>query len=529
MTNSTIPKLTRVTRLDSLPLSRAYFTEEGYLVDKPILTSTGIFEYTNPDGTIRRELRLPEEVFAEKSLKTYRGKPVIVTHDAGLISKDNVHEEAIGTILSDGYRDGDDVRAEIIIHDTNEMKSSGLKELSLGYNLDLDETPGYWNGKPYDAIQRNITINHLALVLEARAGDQARLNIDSRDSKTLKGAKVMAKRFKRTVRGDSVLSPDELAKALADYKHRRAQRMRAKEDADDEGNRKFPNIKAVGNPPGAGDVCKEDDDEIGIDLKKRKAAMVDKRDRRDEEGDPESKNEMMRVIAQQDGDIEELFDIIDTLLAERDMKKTESNDCDDSPQKSSKEEENEDDDDDIDVDFEEENEDDDDDIDVDLEEENEDDDADIDVDFEEENEDDDDDEDDENFDDEDDVIPNTSKQEVKMDSVDKLVRQRVKLGMIGRLLNMDGLEDMKNLTKAKKKVIRKARPGMRLDGKSKAYIDAAFDYAVSELKAKMRKGTAYQRKQMSHMDSKRARKAFAESSQGARQRMIARQMKKGGK
>lgn len=174
-------KLTRVYRLDSLPLNRATYTEEGYLEDTPILTSTGIFEYTNPDGTIRRELRLPEEVFKPESLASYRGKPICITHDAGLITKDNVHENAVGTILSDGFQDGDAVRAKIIIHDTDEMKSSGLKELSLGYNLDLDETPGVWEGQPYDAIQRNIFINHLALVLEARAGEQARLNIDDRD------------------------------------------------------------------------------------------------------------------------------------------------------------------------------------------------------------------------------------------------------------------------------------------------------------------------------------------------------------
>ena len=48
------PKLTRVVRLDSLPLNQTYFTAEGYLVDRPILTSTGIFEYTNPDGSVRR-------------------------------------------------------------------------------------------------------------------------------------------------------------------------------------------------------------------------------------------------------------------------------------------------------------------------------------------------------------------------------------------------------------------------------------------------------------------------------------------
>lgn len=86
------PKLARVLRLDSIPLVKATYTPEGYLEDTPILTSTGIFEYTNPDGSIRRELRLPEEVFKPESLASYCGKPICITHDAGLITKDNVHE-----------------------------------------------------------------------------------------------------------------------------------------------------------------------------------------------------------------------------------------------------------------------------------------------------------------------------------------------------------------------------------------------------------------------------------------------------
>lgn len=54
----------KVQRFDSLPLDATYFTDEGYLVDHPIVTSVGIFVYHNPDGSERRELRLPEEVFA---------------------------------------------------------------------------------------------------------------------------------------------------------------------------------------------------------------------------------------------------------------------------------------------------------------------------------------------------------------------------------------------------------------------------------------------------------------------------------
>ena len=41
------PVLKRVERLDSIPLKDTYWTDEGYLVDKPIVTSVGIFEYHN--------------------------------------------------------------------------------------------------------------------------------------------------------------------------------------------------------------------------------------------------------------------------------------------------------------------------------------------------------------------------------------------------------------------------------------------------------------------------------------------------
>ena len=105
-------KLKRVSRLDSMPLTAAYFTPEGYLRDKPIVTTCGIFEYQNDDGSIRRELRLPEDVFDPESLKTYKGKPIIFTHEAGDITKDNVSREIIGTVLSEGIQDGTNVRAE---------------------------------------------------------------------------------------------------------------------------------------------------------------------------------------------------------------------------------------------------------------------------------------------------------------------------------------------------------------------------------------------------------------------------------
>ena len=504
------PKLSRVIRLDSLPVNSTYFTEEGYLVDHPVLTSIGIFEYTNSDGSVRRELRLPEEVFKPESLKTYKGKPIIITHDAGLITKDNVGEEAIGTILSEGYQDGDDVRAEIIIHDTDEMKSVGLKELSLGYNLTLDETPGVWEGKPYDAIQRDITINHLALVLQARAGDQARLNIDSRD-RTTKGVKTtMSKKIKKFgSRADGVLSPEELQKAIADYKKSRANRLAGQKDDDDAPPADDTTGKDTVETDGDDTPTGEDDQHTAVQ------AVKDRRDRRDEEGDPKDKDAAMGVIAQQDADMDILFDIIDTLLAERDMKnaKPAATDGDDNCDPADTPTTNDDEDDETDeankpasalkaV-----------------------------------NGDEDEDEEDEglNEDDDDDDIPTTNESNVSessvteptsnMDSIDAIVRQRVQLGIAGSKLGIKGLENMK-LSAAKKTVIRAVNPSIRLDGKSDAYINGAFACAMDAVNAGSRKGTNYQKKQMFNRDSAARRTSDATSANAARARMIERRMNK---
>ena len=88
-------------RTDSVPVDEHYSTE-GYFYDNPILTRTGIFKYTLEDGSERRELRRPEDVFDPESLASYEGKPIIITHDARVIDKDNARRERVGTILTPG-------------------------------------------------------------------------------------------------------------------------------------------------------------------------------------------------------------------------------------------------------------------------------------------------------------------------------------------------------------------------------------------------------------------------------------------
>lgn len=411
-------------RFDSIPLGETYFTPEGYLIDNPILTRVGIFEYHNPDGTIRRELRLPEEVFAAESLASYKGKPVILTHEAGLVDVDNVQQEHIGTILSEGIQDGDNVRAQIVIHDAESL-DYGLRELSLGYTQTPDETPGVWNGQPYDAIQRNIQINHLALVEKARAGEQARLNIDGEEQ----GGNQMSK-----ARKDG-LTPEEIARLVEEYKQRQAQRMENTNPTADEGT----------NP----DEQTTDEDEA--DPVKE---VKDRRDRRDASGDCETMDEASGVIAQQDEDIQKLLDFIAQLQAKIDF------------DEASAEEE--------------------------AKTDNEGETAEANADEEEPQE-----------------------NPLNMDSIDAYVNQKIELIRLGDKLNLDGIETMKPMD-AKKAIITKVHPNIRLDGKDTAYINAMFDIAKESVGK--RKGVDYQRQQMFRGDS--AHNKPVDGQNEARRRMI---------
>lgn len=417
-------------RFDSIPLSDTYFTPEGYLIDNPILTRVGIFEYHNPDGTIRRELRLPEEVFAQESLASYKGKPVILTHEAGLVDVENVQQEHIGTILSEGIQDGDNVRAQIVIHDAESL-DYGLRELSLGYTQTPDETPGVWNGQPYDAIQRNIQINHLALVEKARAGEQARLNIDGEEQ----GGNQMSK-----ARKDG-LTPEEIARLVEEYKQRQAQRMQNSNPTTDEGT----------NPE------EQTTDEDEADPVKE---VKDHRDRRDASGDCETMDEASGVIAQQDEDIQKLLDFIAQLQAKIDFDEASGEKETNSDEEGASQPE---------------------------------------------------------------AAPAEEKKEesVNMDSIDAYISQKIELIRLGDKLHMDGIDTMKPMD-AKKAIIKKVNPNIRLDGKDKAYIDAMYD--ITKESIGKRKGVDYQRQQMRGDGmEKGVRKApDAQSAAAKRAGMIAR-------
>lgn len=152
-----------------------------------VVTRVGVLEYEDAEGNRWGELRPEEEVFAEDSLATLRGAPLTDLHPAYLVTPETWKRVAIGHVGDDVRRDGNFVVASVIVQDglaVERVQAGERREVSCGYECDLDETPGEHDGVAYQRIQRKIRYNHIGLGPEGwgRAGADVSLRLDGADT-----------------------------------------------------------------------------------------------------------------------------------------------------------------------------------------------------------------------------------------------------------------------------------------------------------------------------------------------------------
>jgi hypothetical protein len=150
--------------------------------DNP-LSKIGVFPYSgaqiHPDlepDKIYNVYRPEEELSHPDTIESFKLLPFTDEHamlgaeGAGLMPAEQkgVHG-VIGedVYYADGYLKGN---LKIFSDKLSQLIDSGKKELSIGYRCLYDLTPGVYNNTHYDAIQREIRGNHVALVNEGRAG-----------------------------------------------------------------------------------------------------------------------------------------------------------------------------------------------------------------------------------------------------------------------------------------------------------------------------------------------------------------------
>ncbi|MFN3833399.1 MAG: DUF2213 domain-containing protein [Allorhizobium sp.] len=169
--------------VDAAKIAGTRLTSDGYLVAEVRTARTGIQDYAGYEVgkavmPVVKVYRPPEQVFSKDSLGSYAHKPITNDHPSEAVTADNWRSLAVGQIGDEIARDGDYVRIPLVLMDADTIKQvqDGKRELSAGYVCSLDWTAGKTpEGEAYDAIQKDIRINHVAIVDRGRAGSQARI------------------------------------------------------------------------------------------------------------------------------------------------------------------------------------------------------------------------------------------------------------------------------------------------------------------------------------------------------------------
>jgi uncharacterized protein len=204
-------------RTDQFRIDKSSRTPQGFLRVDGALTRTGIFVYKNSDGTERREYRPPESVFAPAAQASFDNAPITVMHPASRrVTAENAKELSVGHVR-EPRKDANHLAGSLIVTDAGTIAAverGELSELSCGYEIDYDATPGTTpEGERYDGVQTNVVGNHVALLPkgQARGGSTCVLRLDSSGDEEMPSVKSLI-----------VMTPEQLVAHTAELAKEKA-------------------------------------------------------------------------------------------------------------------------------------------------------------------------------------------------------------------------------------------------------------------------------------------------------------------
>lgn len=168
---------------DAVTVAGTRRCDDGYLVADARIARTGIQVYLGsevgkPDMAQVRVYRPGSEVFSEDTLKSAAHRPVTNDHPDEHVTSKNWRDYAVGQTGDEVTGEGIFIRVPLMVSDEAAITDieNGKQELSAGCTCDLDFTAGTTpSGEAYDAIQKNIRLNHVAIVQRGRARHSGRL------------------------------------------------------------------------------------------------------------------------------------------------------------------------------------------------------------------------------------------------------------------------------------------------------------------------------------------------------------------
>lgn len=294
-----------------------------WLIENNPLSKVGVFPYLGrqispelePDR-IYQVLRPEEELSSPETLESFKLIPLVDEHtmlgteDGMQTAEEKGVHGVTGTNVE--FKDGlitDDLK--IFSETLKDEIKSGKKDLSVGYYCRYDLTPGEYEGQHYDAIQRDVRVNHIALVDEGRMGKDVRVMDERITFDTLSEILQQQKENEMTVKGKRkkfAMDADVDKRELI----REVMAIAAKPDSDFEGGeqekietiaKKLEELSYNNSEAGANDEnCGEDEDDI---------KPVDAGIKEGEDEDPE------KTAEDEDEDKRKLIDEIGGILKDK--------------------------------------------------------------------------------------------------------------------------------------------------------------------------------------------------------------------
>lgn len=168
---------------DTVSVGKYRRTGDGYLVADARVARTGVQEYLGselgrPDLGIVRVYRAPEEVFSDEAMHSYAYRPLTIEHPSKMVDADTWKAVSVGQTGGEVQQEGKFVRVPLVMMDSAAIKEfeAGKRELSMGYSAEIVFEDGVSpDGEAYDAVQRSLRMNHLAVVGKARGGNELRI------------------------------------------------------------------------------------------------------------------------------------------------------------------------------------------------------------------------------------------------------------------------------------------------------------------------------------------------------------------
>lgn len=165
------------------------FTEDGngYLNGQAVITNIGVFPYfvedENGNRVVRWEARMEEDVFSPEHKKSLQMIPLTNDHPDQAVTPETAKLLQVGFIGDGIIETFLHLTGPISITDKKAIEDvkNGKRALSEGYKVDIEMVEGVYLGTPYQARQRNLRANHVAIVDTARAGDDAVIKMDKKD------------------------------------------------------------------------------------------------------------------------------------------------------------------------------------------------------------------------------------------------------------------------------------------------------------------------------------------------------------